>query len=403
MSELNASIQDGLSIIRRRKKSSVTRFDPKTVRETESAELRTRALLKLNDKSTDSEPSVPEGPRIVGRGTSEELRKVLDAKRQQERTHMAKQQAYERDVAVRARAKVLGKHGALIEDLPEENIEPDEMEELPEAEPLPEKSTHEKTPDKDGTVLLPRNGANRLTSRSAILRAPGKEGSQAAESRRCDPAAKTVAGGRGTRFIFKFVGVLLLIFFALLGTRWATLGKAPTDLVTVEGQHDLVDDTLAALSDLQRYLGRNAPETEADSAPLMAESKPRVESVSYAKTESAAPKPTVSKPPVMPAPSRTPHRTASPPRTFANQEPLLGTAQDTFSQANAFYSKADPRVAEFETIQKNLRLAAPLFERCLDDCSQARKKGARGTGIDALEQSATVRLYDCNKRVVLKR
>ena len=417
MSEQNASVQDGRSISRRisrrRKKSPETQIDPAVVREKESEVLRARSLIKLNDKSPDNEPSVPEGPSIAGRRYSEEVRKLLNEKRQQERTRAAKRQEYERGVAERARAKLLGKDSELIKDLPEAKKEPSEIEELPEAEPIPEKIEHEKSPDKAGTVILPRRGSTRLTSRSVILRAPGNADAKAAGSQRVDSAAKSEDKTQGTRLVFKLAGVLLLLFFVLLGVRWAAKGKAPTDLVTVEGQRELAGDTLATMHDLQKFLGGNAPETEEDSARLVDESKELVEGAPHAEAEhaapppapKAAPQPTVAPKPKVsapPAPSR-PGRSAEPlPRTFTNKDPLLGAARDVFNQANVFYIKADPRVAEFEAIQKNIRLAAPLFERCLDECAKARKKGARGSEIDTLEQSAAMRLYDCNKRAVLR-
>ena len=56
-----------------------------------------------------------------------------------------------------------------------------------------------------------------------------------------------------------------------------------------------------------------------------------------------------------------------------------------------------------EKVQKYLHLAAPHFEASLNACDAARSAGYKGSDIDRLEGNSAKRLYDCRKRMELKR
>jgi hypothetical protein len=162
-----------------------------------------------------------------------------------------------------------------------------------------------------------------------------------------------------------------------------------------------------AAQDLKKFLGGNAPETKEDTAKLLDESKEEVKA-SEKKAAEAASKPApakavtpspVQKKPAVTSSSRPPERNAGPaPRYFAEKNPLLNAARAAFQQANVYHAKSDPRVADFDSVQKNIRIAIPLFERCLDECAKARQRGFKGAEVDVLEQAAAMRLYDCKKR-----
>ena len=77
-------------------------------------------------------------------------------------------------------------------------------------------------------------------------------------------------------------------------------------------------------------------------------------------------------------------------------------AQREFMLGSEAYTMTDP-AAPSEQVQKYLHIAAPHFEKSLDLVDKAKAEKMSGSIIDTLEEDATKRLYDCRKRMELKR
>ncbi len=445
MSELHASVRKDISVrgrsSRRSRRNTKTEINQEELNAKRDAELRAKVRIKLAEQPLQEKPEAkaPEGPRILGRASSEELQKILNDKKRQAQARQSQRQQYERGVTEKARAKIAGKEDELLQEPPETRGDQSAKEELPD----PADSTEEYVPEEvvparpqGETATLPRQDAQRLTGRSVILRAGKGDPESPAGSQRApigsDPDAEAAPGPKRTRLVFKLAGVLLLLFAGVLGYRWIAMGKAPTDLVTVEGQQEFAGETKEAvsafrnwaLSDIKELAGGKAPETEEESARLVEESKVLAKGAEQQKSlvakagparvspgPSSSPAPRAAVDPRLtaqkstrpPPPSYTQGRTGEGAgQTSSEAYPWLAPAREAFAQANVYYAQSDPRASAYDAIQKNIRLARPLFERCLDECDKARRKGNQGPEIDSLEQNAAMRLYDCNKRSTVK-
>lgn len=410
----------------RRRSRRDTTVDSEAMREKLDQEFRARIQKRLKEGAgQDEDERAAAGPTVAGRVRTQDLQKQLDEIKQEARPRVTADEGSGKAAAEETRAKLSS--GEMLDDLPvAEEVEPESAAsaepapkspalpaaegEIPETEidgprPLP---THA-----GGTIVLPKSTSSR-GRRSQILRVDGTSaGSQRTEAPADAP--------RPTRLVFKFAGVLLLIFMVLMAYRWVALGRAPSDLVTAEGQAELANEVRAWTNpDLKKQLGGDAPETEADTVRLVEESQAhaaKTDAKSEAKSEDAAevvaspwdspkgsaPRPAKPKGPgesyTLAPQKRTGGRSAEPlTRTFSEKHPGLAAARDAFAQANTYYAQSDPRSASFETVQKNIRLAIPCLERCLDECDKARKQGIKAAELDVLEQSAAMRLYDCRKR-----
>ena len=452
MSEMNASVRKDTSIHRRssqrrsrRQKESPISQEALNAKRDE--ELRAKVRIKLADQTHQQEPEAkhPQGPRIQGRATSsEELQNLLNEKKRQERNRQTQRFQYEQAVNEKARAKISARSSELLQEPPETSGGRDANEEPAELTELSVLADPEDTADLEGemvrkeaassssqkdTAANPPRASQRLTNRSVILRVGKRDSERAAGSQRVASSADQELGvdarPRKTRFIFKIAGVLLLLFSVLLGVRWVAMGKPPSDLVTVEGQRELAHETQEAVSairtwaqgDLITLAGGQVPESEADSARLVEESKVFTEGAEKGTPTAAKAEPTRVSPkrtvadskPATPKPTRTAPSAYAQGRnadslglSSAQAYPWLAPARDAFAQANVYYAQCDPRNAAYDAIQKNIRLARPLLERCLDECDKARRKGHQGGELDSLEQNAAMRLYDCNKRATVK-
>lgn len=454
MSELHASVRKDISIrgrsSRRRRRTAESGIDQAALDAKRDEELRAKVRIKLADQTLPDKPAakLPEGPRIQGRASSEELQKLLNEKKRQARARLAQKLQYERAVDEKARAKLSGRSSELPQEPPQtgsnQTAEADladlaDPADAADAEDLTGRLVQEEAGHgtlQEDSALLSRKASQRVTNRSVIVRVGEHEAGGVSGSRRASGRAEqeigAQAGPKKTRLVFKLAGVLLLLFGVLLCVRWIARGKAPTDLVTVEGQQELASETLEAvsalrtwsMSELKELAGGQAPETEADTARLVEESKVLTETAEkhaqqapkyapYKFTSSTAdPSRTHASANTRPAgrnssssPSRASAagRSSEPPLfKSASRDPRLDTVREAFAQANVYYALSDPRTASYEAVQKNIRLAMPLLERCLDECDKARKQGIRAAELDVLEQSASMRLYDCHKRTVLK-
>ncbi|MBI3831268.1 MAG: hypothetical protein HY291_17245 [Planctomycetes bacterium] len=411
MSEQHASIRDGRTrssrLTRRIGKGRGTRIEDPALKEERDRLFRAKMLLKVNEQKDVEKKSedAPAGPSIQGRGRSDELQKVLNEKRREEQTRSVQRQQQDRELAEKARIKLTQGEGDLFKDPPEaERFEPEDAG-IPEVAVAEKPEPVEKKAE--GTVVLPRRHSNRAR-RSVILKVDGSELVKASGSQRTEAEAAYPNAPKRTRFVFKVLGTLLALFIAIFCCRWVATGRPPSDLASVEGQRELANETEETVSwasqDLKKLLGSNAPETKEDTVKLVEESKEQVlagekkSSVAAPANRTVTPVPAPKKP-AAPVAVRQPDRTSGPSaRYFPEKNPLLNAARDAFQQANVYHAKSDPRVADFDSIQKNIRLAIPLFERCLDECAKARQRGFKGAEVDVLEQAAAMRLYDCRKR-----
>jgi len=205
---------------------------------------------------------------------------------------------------------------------------------------------------------------------------------------------------RRTRFLFKFIG-LLLVFFAGWWAWYSYKEGRVVDLTdpnqqqkaladvkkTAEATREASAQALAwasrGLGDLEKLIKGKPPETPADVKQLVDESKQAV-----AKEQA--------KPP-------TPGAPAAPEAAPAVEPPsLLADAEAEYRAGQEAYAKTDPMASQ-EQVQKFIRVAEPHFSKCLDLCDVARQHGAQGEDIGRLEQAAAKRLYDCRKRMELRR
>lgn len=201
-----------------------------------------------------------------------------------------------------------------------------------------------------------------------------------------------------TRFLFKFIGFLLVLLVGAWGYYSYKSGK-PLDLTDPKQQAETLDaarkdaqlaaektkeasvDALAwaerSLGDLQKLIKGKPPETKEEIKSLVDESKQAV-----------------AKEPEKPAPVA-PSAPPPPPSPIA-------AAQTEYRVGQEFYALTDPMASQ-KQVQTNLHLAEPHFSKCLDLLETARTHNVNGPEIDRLEQAAAKRLYDCRKRMELQR
>jgi hypothetical protein len=201
---------------------------------------------------------------------------------------------------------------------------------------------------------------------------------------------------RPTRFIFKLLGLILVLFAGWLA--WFSYRQGGLPDLTDPNQQDramrqltadaekakekslafsekAINWAQASLGDLEKVIKGNPPKTPEESKALVDESKHNIE-----KAPPPPPPPTA---PVIKAP-----------------DPLAGP-QEEYRIGQQFYAKTDPMASQ-KQVQDNLRLAEPHFSKCLDMLNSAHGKGASEAEIDRLAQAAARRLYDCRKRMELR-
>ncbi|MCK6471075.1 MAG: hypothetical protein L6R28_04950 [Planctomycetes bacterium] len=217
------------------------------------------------------------------------------------------------------------------------------------------------------------------------------------ERKKYKPQAKT-------RWYFKLLGLLLVALAGWIAYRTFVQGKK-FDLNSEKGQQELLGDlqkdaTAAgkvvvekakvlgdwAMEDLGKMIKGKPPETDEEAAALVKESK---EEMAANQKAAEATKQAVA--------AKTDSASAAP----AKPAGAYGQAQAEYSEGAKYYAMTNPLKDSSSDIQKNIRLAAPHFSKCLDLCEKARGEGNGGPGLDDLEQKAAKRLYDCNKRMEL--
>ncbi len=231
-----------------------------------------------------------------------------------------------------------------------------------------------------------------------------------------------------TRWVFKLLGLVLLLFLIWLGYRWIVNKKNPLDLFTIKGQSELLDDLDSSmnelsksvndglsdagkwgLGELEKMISGKPPETKEEIAALVDESKQEIENEQCRRQEQQVQTPQTQTQPQAPsnAHKKSPREKTQPQATtgsHSKKQPsnaAIASAQKLYDQAIAHYIKADPRVCNITQAQEYIKNAKPLFERCLDECASLRSRGVRSYSLDLLEQSTAMRLYDCNKRLVM--
>lgn len=249
----------------------------------------------------------------------------------------------------------------------------------------------------------PKPAKASASARAAVSEEPESGGASASqrERKKYKPKAKT-------RWYFKLLGLLLVVLAGWIAYRTFVQGKK-FDLNSEKGQQELLGDlqkdaTAAgkvvaekakvlgdwAMEDLSKMIKGKPPETDEEAAQLVKESKE--EMAAHQKAAGAA------------APeAATPSSATESAKPAAAPKPAgaYGQAQAEYSEGAKYYARTNPLKDSSSDIQKNIRLAAPHFSKCLDLCEKARGEGAGGPGLDDLEQKAAKRLYDCNKRMEL--
>lgn len=211
-----------------------------------------------------------------------------------------------------------------------------------------------------------------------------------------------VAPPRRTRFIFKLLGLLLvalagwMAWYAYRERRlpdWLdpheqqrAARQAKTDLVVARNWVE------ASLEELQQRIKGPPPDSNEDVKALVAESQRNTTFVPP--------------PPVHPdQPDAKPAGNAAlvvPPKPPSAVPSPLDPARQEYQRGETYYAKTDPS-GSFETVQKHLHLAEPCFVRCLELLDRLPKNASIAADAEKLEQSAAKRLYDCRKRMTLKR
>ena len=224
-----------------------------------------------------------------------------------------------------------------------------------------------------------------------------------------------------TRFLFKFLGLVLIGLAAWIGWYSMRQGKLP-DLTNEEQQKKMLAQATQdfdkaekkatdvskkvvswaeqSLDDLRTRIKGKPPETKEEISDLVNESKrevaqnpPGFGGPSAGGGNGPDSGPQKAGPPVAPA---------APAAPKSKGQQLVDDAKEQYRQAAAVYALADPMSSQ-KIVQDSVHKAAPLFSRCLDLLEQARTNGATGSDLDTLEQSAAKRLYDCRKRMELTR
>lgn len=253
-----------------------------------------------------------------------------------------------------------------------------------------------KTPKPD-----PKPAKTGASARAAVSEERQAGGAPASQRER-----KTYKPKAKTRWYFKLFGLLLIALAGWVVYRTFVL-KKPVDVLTQKGRDDFVKETADvvkeggkaiaekaellgnwAMEDLSKMIKGKPPETDEEAAALVKESKQ--EMAEYQKAAQAA-KEAVASAKTEKAVSAVPAKPAG----------AYGQAQAEYGEGAKYYAMTNPLKDSSADIQKNIRLAAPHFSKCLDLCEKARGEGVGGPGLDALEQKAAKRLYDCNKRMEL--
>jgi len=197
---------------------------------------------------------------------------------------------------------------------------------------------------------------------------------------------------RTTRFIFKLLGLVLVLFAGWVAWYSYRQGKLPdftdpkqqdeamkqlsADAQKAKEKSLALSETAihwaqASLTDLEKVIKGKPPKTPEESKALVDEAKHEIEN-----------------PPPPP-----PVHVALPPDPLAN-------AREEYRIGQQFYVKTDPMASQ-KQVQDNLHLAEPHFLKCLEMLDAAHGKGASEAAIDTLAQAAARRLYDCRKRMEL--
>lgn len=216
---------------------------------------------------------------------------------------------------------------------------------------------------------------------------------------------------RKTRFLFKLIGLVLVGLVGWYAYYAYKSGRMPNPLDPKEqqeisqslkkdvgkvvdkakpyaekGLEKAVEYLKYTYEDLKKKMKGRPPETKEEVAALVEESQREVKAADEAARKSAGSDSTKTaerKPPPKPA------------GAFAQ-------AKAAYREASRYYANAHPVKASQDEVQKNIRLAAPLYEKCLDLCEKARKEGVSEEKIEGLEHAAAQRLYTCRKRMELK-
>lgn len=252
---------------------------------------------------------------------------------------------------------------------------------------------------------MPTDPASRKPSEYAQKDEQAKQ--QAAEGRE----RKKYTPPKKTGLLFKLIGLVLVAFAGWLGYRWITTGKAPdlSDQGLGEVTKDLTGDvnkaadaakplaekSLAAinglLADLKEKIKGKPPETKEEIAALVKEDQEALTQEDVARPWKPSGK----------APPKAAGESASASKSAPKASGALAEAQAAYAAGAKLYVKTNPMSASQSEVQKYIREAAPHFQKCMDLCEKARGEGQRGETVDALEQMAAKRLYDCNKRMEL--
>jgi len=228
---------------------------------------------------------------------------------------------------------------------------------------------------------------------------------------------------RGTSFFFKLLGLPLVVIAGWWayyswrqgrvvdpldpGEQRQALGQAERDVDTarhrtgeaaeraLEASRKAMDWAAASLADLRARIHGKPPESREEVSALVAEAP---EAEHGQRPRQAPASPPGEKGPLTPTlPPSAPSAKVQAP---AEAGPLA-EARAAYRLGQEAYAMTDPS-APAEQIQKYLALARPHFERCMSLLDQARAKGAAEGELESLEQRAVKRLYDIQKRTVLK-
>jgi hypothetical protein len=234
--------------------------------------------------------------------------------------------------------------------------------------------------------------------------------SEDVETKTESPERKKYRPPKKTRFLFKLIGLVLVALVGWYGYNVYKSGKVfnpmdPKDQQEIakslkkdmgkvvdktkpyaeEGIKKAVEYLKYTYEDLKKKIKGRPPETKEEVAALVEESQREVKAADEAANKAAgsATKTPEPKPPPKPAGA-------------------YAQAKAAYREASRYYAKAHPVKASQEEVQNNIRLAAPLFDKCLALCEKARKEGVSEAKIEGLEQAAARRLYTCRKRMELR-
>lgn len=411
------------------------------------------------DEALEATPEASAAPRIQGRKISDEMRKALEEERALQVKRGPEKPAVrpatdrknpldhsvkvpeihalpEPEVAEDAEVAEVAEEEKEAEEIaePEEAVEAEEPAEAEAAEPeeaAEEVAVEEKPKEAAAPAVTKAEPKKLAQSARTSARTTTETGTkkETGDSKSAAPAAgpEEAPAPPKTRLVFKIAGILILILIAWIGVRWIAYGKSPLGLASIEGQEEFAADTGEAMVGVGAWVvngvaslfggsdsGNGNGElrtTDLSKGPETASgerNKPGpVSSASKAPSRTVAPVRPAQKPAPATKPSTSRNsgsstRYAGPAvQVITERLPGLAAARDAHAQADAVYKQADPTKYDYKTVQKSLRLAMPHFERCIDECAKARKQGIKGKELDVLEQSASMHLYDCQKRCAL--